>query len=149
MMDQIDKKILMLLQENDKHSYEQLAKKLELAPSTVHSRVKKLKDSGIIKSFSAIVDTAKVGYPAISWLGLTVDPLKISEIAKKLSRYPEVQLVASCSGDHDLVVQLIAKDMKSLWRFINEKIKTIQGVTSKMDVSGFIDVWKSTHKVEL
>ncbi|TFF90110.1 MAG: Lrp/AsnC family transcriptional regulator [Promethearchaeota archaeon] len=149
MMDQIDKKILMLLQENDKHSYEQLAKKLELAPSTVHSRVKKLKDSGIIKSFSAIVDTAKVGYPTISWLGLTVDPLKISEIAKKLSRYPEVQLVASCSGDHDLVVQLIAKDMKSLWRFINEKIKTIQGVTSKMDVSGFIDVWKSTHKVEL
>ena len=44
----------------------------------------------------------------------------------------------------DLVVE---KNEKSLWRFINEKIKTIEGVRPQMDVSSYIDVFKMNHKI--
>lgn len=148
-MDSKDREILNLLQKDDKISYKSIADKLDLAASTVHSRVKKLEEKGIIKSFSAIVDPAKVGYNTIAWLGLSVDALKMRDIAKSLAEYDEVQIVATSTGDHDVVVQLIAENEKKLWRFINNNIKTIEGVKPQMDVSSFIDTFKLTNFINL
>lgn len=146
-MDEHDRKILEILQVDDKISYKDLADRLGLAASTVHSRVRKLVEDGTIKSFSAILDYHKVGYRTVALLGLTVDPLKMSKVAKKLASYNQIQLVATSTGDHDVVVKLFAKDDKALWRFINENVKTIDGV-GQMDVSSFIDIYKMTHLVE-
>ena len=148
MMDNIDKKILNILQDNDKQSYHKIAKKLNMAASTVHSRVKKMKRSGIIKSFSAIIEPEKVGYNAIAILGLTVDAGKMSKVAQEISSYEEVQILSTSTGDHDLIALIIAKDEKSLWRFVNQRIKTIEGIKSRMDVSSFIDVYKFSHVIK-
>jgi len=80
-------------------------------------------------------------------IGLAVEPLKMKEIARKIALYNNVQLVAITSGDHDLIVQAYAEDEKALWRFINEKIKLIDGVLSHMDVSSFLEVYKNTHLI--
>lgn len=146
-MDKVDQKILSLLQKNDKISYTKLAKYLNLAASTVHNRVKNMEKKGIIKQYSAIINPDKVGYNARALLGITVNPEKMKDIAQKLATYEEVQLVAVSTGDHDIVVQIIAENEKTLWRFINTKIKSIDGIKSRMDVSSFIDVYKNTHIV--
>jgi len=148
-LDDIDKRILNIIQENAKLPYHEIGKTLGLAASTVHSRVKKLEEVGLIRSFNAIVSPEKVGYKIIAWLGLAADPTKLKDIATKLAAYDQVQIVATSSGDHDIVAQVIAKDVKSLWRFINKKVKTIAGIKSEMDVSGFIDVYKMTPIVKL
>ena len=85
-MDQIDKKILQLLQENDKIQYQKIASVLDIGASTVHYRIKKLLNNGTIKSFSANIDPEKVGYTTTAVLGVNVDPLKMQEIAKKTIR---------------------------------------------------------------
>ena len=103
--------------------------------------------SGVIREFDTIICPMKVGYEAIALLGLSVDPLKMNEIAEKIASYIEVQLVATTTGDHDIIVQVYAQDDKDLWRFINEKIKTIKGVRSQMDTSSFIDIFKMSHKI--
>lgn len=147
-MDEIDKKILNLLQKDDKISYQAMSEELKMAASTIHNRVKRMKERGIIKQFSAIIDSQKVGYQTTAWLGLSVDPRRMKEIAEKIASYENVQVVAISSGDHDLVAQVISKDDKELWKFINSKIKTIEGVSTQMDVSGFIDVYKHSNNIQ-
>jgi len=142
MMDQTDKKILNILQENDKLSYHKIAKNLRMSASTIHSRVKKLKESGIIKSFSAIIEPKKVGYNSMALIGITVNANKMTEVAKALTQYNEVQIVSTSTGDHDLITLVIAKEEKDLWRFINQKVKTIDGINGRIDVSSFLDVYK-------
>ena len=148
-MDETDKKILNILQDNYKISYQELSKKVGMAASTIHNRVQNMLDSGIIKDFDTFIDPFKVGYDTVAMLGLSVDPIKIEEVAKKLASFEEVQLIGTTTGDHDIVAKVIAKDEKSLWRFINQKVKTIKGVKSNMDVSSFIDIFKMTHKITL
>jgi DNA-binding Lrp family transcriptional regulator len=148
-MDDIDKKILNILQRNDKTQYQKIAEQLNLGASTVHYRIKKLMKNGIITNFSAIIDPERVGYTTTAVIGLNVDPLKMHEIARQLTSYNEVQIVTTSSGDHDLIIEVLAKDGKHLWRFINEHIKTIDGVEKKIHVSTFLDVYKRTSMIDL
>ncbi|MFX1437665.1 MAG: winged helix-turn-helix transcriptional regulator [Promethearchaeota archaeon] len=145
--DEKDKEILNFLQDNYRISYKDLSKKVNLAASTIHNRVQNMIKEGIIKKFDTFVDPFKVGYESIAILGLSVDPLRLDNIAKNLSRYNEIQLVASSTGDYNLVLQIIAKDEKSLWKFINEEIKTIDGIQIPIHVSSFIDVFKMSQKI--
>ncbi len=146
-MDKIDKQILNILQNNYQISFKYLGKKVNMAASSVHNRVQKMLDEGIIRREDTIIDPMKVGFDVIAIVGLSVDPVKMNEISKQIATYDEVQLVATTTGDHDIVARVIANDEKSLWRFINEKIKTIDGVKPQMDVSSFIDIFKITHKI--
>ena len=147
-MDDVDREILKILQENYRISYQELSKKLGKAASTIHNRVQNMVNEGIIKEFDTIIDPFKVGFEAIAVLGISVDPLKVHDVAKEIASFKQVQLVATSTGDHDLIVRIIEKDEKSLWRFIKNKIKTIEGVKPEMDVSSFIDIYKMTHKIE-
>ncbi len=145
--DEKDKEILNFLQENYRISYKDLSKKVDLAASTIHNRVQNMIKQGIIRKFDTLVDPFKVGYESIAILGLSVDPLKLDDVAKKLASYDEIQLVASSTGDHNLLVKIIAIDEKNLWRFVNEEIKTMNGIQLPMHVSSFIDIFKMTHKI--
>ena len=146
-MDDIDKKILNILQNNFRISYKKLGKKVKMAASSVHNRVQKMLDKGIIKKEDTIINPMKAGFNTIAMLGLSVDPLKMDEIAEKITTFKEVQLIATTTGDHDIVARVIAEDEKALWRFINEKVKTIDGIKSRMDVSSFIDIYKISYKI--
>ena len=147
LIDEKDKEILNILQENYRISYQELSKVVGLAASTIHNRVQHMLNSGIIREFDTLVDPFKVGFETIAILGITVDPLKMDAIAKKIATYERVQLVVTSTGDHDIVARIIAKNYKDLWRFINEKIKTIDGVKPQMNVSSFIDIYKMTHNI--
>ena len=145
--DEKDQEILNYLQDNYKISYKDLSKRVNLAASTIHNRVQNMIKDGIIRKFDTLVDPLKVGYESIAILGLSVDPMKLDEIAKKLTQYDDIQLVASSTGDHNLTVKIIAKDEKNLWKFINDEIKTLDGIQLPMHVSSFIDIFKMTQKI--
>ena len=146
-MDDIDKKILNILQDNFRISYKDLGRKVKMAASSVHNRVQKMLDEGIIRKEDTIINPMKAGFDTIAILGLSVDPLKMDEVAEKIASYAKVQYIATTTGDHDIVARIIAEDEKSLWRFINEKIKTIDGIKPQMDASCFIDIFKMSHKI--
>lgn len=146
-MDDIDKKILNILQNNYRISYKELGKKVKMAASSVHNRVQKMLDEGVIKKEDTIINPMKAGFETVAILGLSVDPLEMNKVAEKIATYNKVQLVGITTGDHDVIASVIAKDEKSLWRFINEKIKTIDGVRPKTDVSSFIDIFKMSQKI--
>lgn len=145
--DEKDKEILNFLQESYRVSYKDLSKKVNLAASTIHNRVQNMIKQGIIKKFDTLVDPFKVGYESIAILGISGDPLKLDNIARKLTKFDKIQLVASSTGDYNLIVKIIAKNEKNLWKFINEEIKTLDGIQLPIHVSSFIDVYKMSHKI--
>lgn len=146
-LDNKDKQILNLLQQEYRISYSNLSEKLGMAKSTIHNRVQKMVENGIIRNFDTVVCPLKVGYEAVAIIGLSVEPEFLDIVSVKLAIFDEIQLVATSTGNYDIIVQIYAKDEKELWRFIKEKIRTIEGVKSNMDVSSFIDIIKMVHKI--
>ena len=146
-IDEKDKKILNILQQNYRISYQKLSDMVGLAASTIHNRVQNMIEGGIIRNFDTVVCPLKVGYESVAILGLSVTHGKVKDAAEKLATYNEIQLVATSTGDHDIILQIYAEDEKTLWRFIKEKVRTIDGVNSQIHVSSFIDIIKMSHKI--
>jgi len=128
MVDQLDLKILQLLQADGSLSFTEIARKLKLNESTVRKRVATLKQDGVIRKFTAIVEPSKIGFNTVAIIGIDVDPPKLLEASQKLSEIPETRYVATSTGDHMIVTEIWARDGKELSKVISEKIGTIEGV---------------------
>ena len=148
-MDETDLQILEALQSGEKTSLHKIAADLNIAPSTVHARVAKMKSEGIIKTIAAIVDPLKVGYHNIANIGLNVDPFHLEDVVETLATYDNVLLLTTTSGDHNLILQVVAHDEKTLWHFISDKIRTLEGVHPQIHVSSFLTIHKWTHVLDL
>ena len=146
-LDDKDKMILNILQDNYKISYKEISERVSLAASTIHNRVQNMLNEGIIEKVDIIVDPLKVGYDIIAFVHLFIDPFKLNDTAQKLTQFDEVQLVTTSAGEHNLILKLIAPNEKNLWRFINEKIKSIEGINPDIKVLSLIDIFKKTHKI--
>ncbi len=145
-----DLAILKALEENCKVPYKEMGRNLGFVASTIHARVKRMEEQGVIQQFIAMVDPSKLGYHVNAILGLSVDPTKIAEVAKDISAFPEVKLVASSTGNHDLLVHILVQDNARLGDLIL-KIKSIDGVlqgAGNIHISIFTRVFKDSHYVE-
>lgn len=128
MIDDLDAKILRLLEADGSISFTDIARKLRLNESTVRKRVLSLKEKGVIKKFSVIVDPAKIGLGTVAVVGIDAAPDKLLEIAEKLTEIPETKYVATSTGDHMIMTEIWAKDGKELSQILSEKIGVIEGV---------------------
>lgn len=147
-LDKRDKEILNTLQDHYKISYKDISEKVKLAASTIHSRVQNMINEGIIKEIDTVIDPVKVGYNTIAIASLAIDPFKLDEIAKKLTLFDEIQLVATSAGEYNLILKIIAKTEKDLWRFLNENVLILEGIKPQTNISSFIDIYKMTEKIK-
>ncbi len=128
MIDEKDRKIIELLQKNARIPYTEIAKKINLSEGAVRKRVNALEEKGIIKKYVAIIDPKKLGYENITILGLDVEPTKLLEIAKEISKMEEVKCVYISTGDHMIMAEIWAKDGKQLSEILGKKIGRIEGI---------------------
>jgi len=109
-LDGTDVKILRILLSDARLSSRQIAKKTDVSIGTVLSRMKKMEQAGIIKEYSAIVDHEKLGYELTVIIEMTISKGRLSEIAKKIAKVPNVCCVYNVTGLTDAMV--IAKFKK-------------------------------------
>jgi Lrp/AsnC family transcriptional regulator for asnA, asnC and gidA len=128
MVDQLDMKIIELLQADASLSFTEIARKLRLNESTIRKRVLGLQEEGVVKKFTIVVEPSKIGYNTVAIVGVDVDPSKLLEVAQKLCEIKEVRYVATSTGDHMIMVETWTKDGKELSQIISQKIGTIEGV---------------------
>ncbi|MEM2947335.1 MAG: Lrp/AsnC family transcriptional regulator [Candidatus Bathyarchaeia archaeon] len=127
-MDELDLKILKLLEEDGRLTFMDIAKKLRLSESTIRKRVQALKENGVIKKFTVEIDPAKIGLNTVAIVGIDVDPPKLLEVSQKLCEFKEIRCVATSTGDHMIMTEIWTKDGRELTRLISEKIGPIEGV---------------------
>jgi DNA-binding Lrp family transcriptional regulator len=131
-IDELDQKILSLIQENSRLTMQQVAKSIgKISKVAVSYRLKKLEDRGIIERYTAKLNPEKLdrGYLIISRAICSVKGKKELEVSKRIARLPGIQSVYGIFGDYDLLI--VARTMnKEEAKKLLDKVNGIPGVTS-------------------
>lgn len=128
-LDNLDKQILALLIEDARLAFTEIAKKLIVSPGTIHVRVKKMEQFGIIKGASLIVDYEAVGYNFTAYVGVHVNQTKNSEpIMEDLRKIPEVTVAHIATGTFSIFCKIRCKDARHAKKVIFQinEIENIQ-----------------------
>ncbi|EHR77614.1 transcriptional regulator [Thermococcus litoralis DSM 5473] len=129
-LDETDKNILRLLQEDGRMSYSEIARRIGIPESTVRLRVKKLIEEGVIRKFAALINPFKAGYNIVAFIAVDIEPNKIKKAVEELSKLPEVDVLGIATGAHDVLMQVTVKDLQELESFLIEKLGKIEGIKS-------------------
>jgi len=129
MIDGIDKRILDILQQDGRTANAEIARQVNLAPSAVLERIRKLEERGVIRGYSADIDAKELDF------GLTaLIAIRTSEcgegVGEELASIDEVQEVHEVAGDDCFFIKVLTRDTESLGRLLREKIKAIPNVVS-------------------
>ncbi|OKY77246.1 MAG: DNA-binding transcriptional regulator Lrp family [Candidatus Methanohalarchaeum thermophilum] len=127
-MDEKDRKIIKLLQENSRRPFTEIAEKLDVSEATIRKRVQELEKEGIIQKYTLKVKPEKLGYDAVTLLGLDVEPEKLLRVTETIKSMKEVKNVSICTGDHMVMAKIWANDNEHLNEIISKKIGKIEGV---------------------
>ena len=126
-VDEKDKRILEMLLEDGRRSFREMAKVLGMSDVAVRKRVLKLERMGIISGYTALVDPKALGYSVISLTGVDVEPGELLSVARELASKPYVRSAWLTTGDHELMLEVWARDEAEMETIIRE-IKALPGV---------------------
>ncbi|MBB6004159.1 MULTISPECIES: Lrp/AsnC family transcriptional regulator [Arcicella] len=130
-LDQIDHKVLEILQQNAKITNAQLSKEIGLSPAPTLERVKKLETAGIIESYHAQLNREKVGLGVTTFVTVTLIGHKkqvTESFVFQINQIPEVIECHHVTGSGDFLLKIIAKDIASYQKLMLEKINEIEEV---------------------
>ena len=127
-MDKLDLDIIEILSKNSRTSFMGMSRKLKTSESTIRKRVSNLERNGVIKKYSLVVDTAKIGFENRALIGVDASPEKYLDVAKKLTEIDGVRFAASSIGDHIFMLDVWARDSEEL-KSMSDRIKGLDGVT--------------------
>ncbi len=128
-MDELDRKVVKLLQQNGRASNAEVARRVGVSEGTVRRRLKRLIQAGEIRVV-AIPDPQKMGYVTEALIGIKVDPDKIESVAARLGEVEDAQYVAATTGAYDIFVWVMVPTSEDLRTFLRERVATLAGVRS-------------------
>lgn len=150
-IDEIDKKILDVLQENGRITNLHLSNLIGLSPAPTLERVRKLEKAKILKSYHAEVDAAKLGFGLNVSIQVTLARQIENAMQKFSAKIQEIEEVIECvqvTGDFDYLLRVVVKDVSDLDALINQKISKIE-VIGTLKTSVILSTVKSTKKITL
>lgn len=118
-LDEIDKKILDYLVENTRMPFTEIAQRMGVSAGTIHVRVKKMEDAGIILGSSLVIDYKRLGYKFTTYIGILLNKSnKTQEVLKVLEAIPNVTELSVTSGKYNIFCKIRAKDTDDAKRII-------------------------------
>jgi Lrp/AsnC family transcriptional regulator, leucine-responsive regulatory protein len=131
MIDDIDRKLLNILQEDARISNAELARRVGMAPSGILERVKKLEERGLIRGYQARLDSKKLGSGLVAFAFVKSDErVGGIESAESLAAIPEVQEVHHIAGEDCYLIKIRVADVEALGRLLREKVGVIPSIRS-------------------
>ena len=118
-MDAVDKQILALLMQDGRRTYGDIGARVKLTAPSVKRRVDRLRASGALEGFTAVVDHGALGWQTEALVELFFRPgTTLDEVAKVLSEHPEVAEAWSVTGEADAIARVRTEDNRDLERLI-------------------------------
>ncbi len=128
-IDNIDLKILALLSEDAKTPYTEIAKKVYVSGGTVHVRMRKMEEMGIVQGTTLNMDYSKLGYDITAFLGIYLEKNSMyDEVANELKKIPEVVKIHYTTGNYSIFCKIHCKDTKHLRDVLHDKIQRVDGI---------------------
>lgn len=131
-LDEIDRQILVLLQDNARMTQTEIAKAVGLAPSAVLERMRKLEARGVIRSYVALVDPHVVDQRMLAFVAVRTNVVgdEEREVASRLAAIPEVLEVHYVAGDDCLLLKMRARDAEHVGHLLRNQVSAVPGVRS-------------------
>lgn len=150
-LDNIDRKILQILQNNAKITNAQLSKDIGLSPAPTLERVKKLENTGVIKSYHATLDTSKIGLGVTTFVQVFLASHKKSCLDAFVEKINKIDNVIEChhiTGSCDFLLKVIAPDIQSYQKLMMEEISEIEEI-SNMQSMVILSTFKDRKELPL
>ena len=126
-MDDLDRKIIELLQINGRASNASIARDVGVSEGTVRRRLRRLVQDEIIRVV-AVPDPEKMGLNTVALIGIQADPDKLDDVAARLADLPETQYVSLTTGSFDLFIWVALLSSEELGNFLRHRVGVINGV---------------------
>lgn len=127
MFDELDRKLIIELQENGREGYVKLAKKMGVVEGTIRKRIKNLLGKNLIK-IVAVPNMRKLGYGFIGIAGIQVKMEDLRQVAEKLAKNKHICYLAFVTGRYDLMAIVVTKSPEELAQFIEREISAIPSI---------------------
>ncbi len=149
--DETDIALLKLLANDSEITIKELAAKVNLSPSPVFERVKRLKAGGYIKKYIALIDAEKLNYGLIVFCNIRLkqhDKSIGSDFVSDIMKLDEVTECYNISGDFDFLLKVYARDMKHYQDFVFNKLGSVNSIGSTHSTFVMCEN-KNTHNINL
>jgi DNA-binding Lrp family transcriptional regulator len=125
MEDDLDLKILQLLQKDAKQTYEQIGEKLNRSQSTIRDRIKKMEEDRTILGYSAIVDQERIGIGVDAFLTADIDPTQSNNAMVALFSMDNVSEILHLTGERKFLLRIKASNNKEFTDLLDKKIRPL------------------------
>jgi len=133
-----------MMLEDAKTSYAEIGKELHVSGGTVHVRLKKLSEMGVITGSKLKVDFSKLGYDVIAFVGIFLEKSQYyTNVIADLNQIPEVISAHYTTGNYSIFTQLLCRDTDHLREILSTKVQQIEGIQR---TETFISLEESIHR---
>jgi DNA-binding Lrp family transcriptional regulator len=150
-LDDVDREVLHVLQEDGRISNAELAKRVGLSRAATHARVRRLERLGVISRYTAIVDPEAVGFELLCLIGIAMtlhSQENIARARKAITEMPEVLESYHVTGEFDYILKVAVRSRADLQRFILDRLTPVPGL-ARINTSLVLGIEKSTTALPL
>jgi len=155
-LDNKDLAILDLIQGDCRLTAREIARKIDSPITTVFAKTKRMEELGIIREYRAILDSQKLNRGTTAFVLASVSyrvkdraaPISQRDIAREISRFPEVQEVHIVTGDWDLLIKLRAENVDAVGKFVIDKLRLVRGIDKTLTCMVF-ETCKETTEIPI
>ncbi|TQD40037.1 Lrp/AsnC family transcriptional regulator [Haloflavibacter putidus] len=147
-LDQTDKAILNLLQNDAKITTKEIAFRLQLSMTAIHERIKKLEREEIITKYVALINKKKVEKNLMVFCHVKLSKHNketLSKFEREILQLPEILECAHVSGDYDYILKIYVKNMEAYRDFLVHKLTAIDGISNTHGMFTVNEVKSSTQ----
>jgi Lrp/AsnC family transcriptional regulator for asnA, asnC and gidA len=128
-IDNVDNRILEILMKNAKKPYTEVAKMIPVSGGTVHVRMRKLEEIGIVKGTTLLIDHTKLGYDITAFIGIFLAKSELyDEVIAELEAIPEITNVHYTTGNYSMFARMHCRDTQHLKDVLHDKIQRVNGI---------------------
>ncbi|MFZ6001994.1 MAG: Lrp/AsnC ligand binding domain-containing protein [Bacteroidota bacterium] len=129
-IDNTDLKILEILTQDAKKPYTEVAKRVYVSQGTVHVRMSKLEEAGVVEKTTLKINYAKLGYDITAFIGIYLEKSALYEsVLEKLKAIPEITSIHYTTGNYSMFVKIHCRDTNHLKEVLHEKMQQVEGIT--------------------
>ncbi|HUU77437.1 MAG TPA: Lrp/AsnC family transcriptional regulator [candidate division Zixibacteria bacterium] len=138
-----DKLILDELTKDARIPTKRIAANLDIPRVTVHTRIEKMKQDGVIQQFTVVTDYKKIGLPVLAFVFVSFTPyekLTQQELAETIAKIDNVYEVHLISGEWDILVKIRGESLDQIGMIVLEKIRMLDGVAKTITCPSFSSI---------
>ncbi len=128
-LDKLDLQIIQEMMEDAEISYADLGKKLFVSGGTIHVRIKKLEEMGVVKGKKLSVDLKELGYDVIAFIGIYLEKSSLYDsVAKELKKVLQIVRLNYTTGNYSMFAEIVCKDIQQLRYVLHDELQKIKGI---------------------